>query len=120
MIPQIKFINNTAELQISSDIPLLVSQSLPINVEVLPGAIVQNVVAISGGVGGPPSGGEQYVRFYRPTPSTEHTVAHNFGRIPIVQVYTLGGADTVGTILVTENLATVYFNTPEACLIICR
>lgn len=60
-----------------------------------------------------------YVIFIRNIPQLVHTVNHNLGRLPNVLVYTLGGHVIFASTTCTNTTATVSFNTPTACIIVC-
>jgi hypothetical protein len=55
----------------------------------------------------------------RNVPATVHTVAHNIGRLPTVDVTTLGGVEIEAAITRDAMTVTVELAQPLACIIIC-
>ncbi|GIV51824.1 MAG: hypothetical protein KatS3mg038_2345 [Candidatus Kapaibacterium sp.] len=56
--------------------------------------------------------------YVRETAVLSHTIAHNLGRLPIVEVYNLAGDRIVTDVTATDTTLTVSGNTAFACIII--
>lgn len=57
---------------------------------------------------------------YKVNPSLTHTVTHSFGRIPMVQVFTLDGRRIYPSITATDTYVTIESSTPITCIIVLR
>lgn len=69
----------------------------------------------------PPGGGEsRYFIFQQMTAATIWDVAHNFGRIPQVRVFTIGGQEIEADILnISNNVVRITLTMPMAGTAIC-
>ncbi len=56
--------------------------------------------------------------YVRTTAALSHTVAHNLGRLPVVDVYTLAGDRIITDVAATDTTLTVSGNTAFTCIII--
>jgi len=61
--------------------------------------------------------GSTVKQYVAPVASTTHVFAHNLGRLPIVEVQTLGGLPIVADYVATETTVMVYLLTPLRVII---
>lgn len=115
----IDYIYTIVQLETTTDQPEIVIESGAETIETPPSTPLNYIIAIKNQSGSSGSGEDKYAEFYRLAPATNHTVTHNFGRTPNVRIFTLGLREIYADIVVTTTTATVTFNSPESCLIIC-
>lgn len=66
-------------------------------------------------VAGSGGGGEATQQFNQPTPAATWTINHNLGRTPIVQVFSVGGAQILAEVAhISSNQTQVRFAFPIA------
>lgn len=83
------------------------------SVEIANQSTYDNVLKVMQGLAGPPSSGSQ--EYQQPSASDTWTIAHNLGRKPLVDVFSVGGLTMIASVIhLSNDVLQVLFDTPTA------